>query len=229
MKVLSLMLLGLFTTASMANGQQIVPGSSGPRVVPSQGGVIQNYGPTTSGTIQTFPQTGIGQAYPPTTVGPSYPQPSVVPSYPQPTVVPSYPQPTVVPSYPSPGVQPSYPRPIVSGPQVYPPQPQYPVVVTPNQFNGYNPNTGGINTSNTQIDNTAFDPYRNNSQFNGSKRWVSNRPIYKNGQIVGYQQGWVWNNSVTGQEHGTVKNFTPNEHGGVNEGSHTYSIAPARK
>ena len=65
---------------------------------------------------------------------------------------------------------------------------QYPVYVSPNEVTGINPITGGLDTQNRQIDNTAYQYGRNESQNNGTKRWVR-RPIYNSrGQVVGYQR-----------------------------------------
>ena len=89
--------------------------------------------------------------------------------------------------------------------------------MTPNQFNGINPYTGGINTKNEQVDNSYYDQYREASKNNGTRRWVR-RPIYDaRGNIKGYQEGYVWTNSVTGVEHGELKNVTENDKGGVHE------------
>ena len=100
----------------------------------------------------------------------------------------------------------------------------HPVYVTPQRFNGYTP-WGGINTGNHQVNNTFFDYGRNGSQYNGSSRWV-NRPVYDTyGRVTGYQQGHVWNNSHTGQEHGNVTTVTPNGLGGQNETITQYSTA----
>lgn len=101
---------------------------------------------------------------------------------------------------------------------------QYPVYVSPNEIVGVNPETGGLDTQNRQIDNTVYQPGRDSSQNNGTKRWVR-RPVYNSqGQQVGYQEGWVWNNSYTGQEHGELSNYTPNGLGGVN-GQHQSTSA----
>jgi hypothetical protein len=101
--------------------------------------------------------------------------------------------------------------------------PQHPEIVTPNQIIGRNP-FGVINTGNRQIDNTYFDPARNLSANNGTKRYV-NRPVYDaNGQIVGYEKGYVWNNSVTGVEHGELKSVTDNGQGGVHEQIRSMSV-----
>lgn len=102
-------------------------------------------------------------------------------------------------------------------------QGQFPVYVTPNVIVGINPVTGGVDTQNRQIDNTAYQYGRHESQFNGTKRWVR-RPVYNaQGQVVGYQEGWVWINSYTGQEHGEMVNYTPNGQGGVNSGHQTFA------
>ena len=103
------------------------------------------------------------------------------------------------------------PHPVQPPPKFIPPSyGQYPVYVSPNEIVGVNPQTGGIDTQNRQIDNTVYQPGRNSSQNNGTKRWVR-RPVYNaQGQEVGYQEGWVWNNSYTGQEHGELSNYTPN-------------------
>lgn len=96
--------------------------------------------------------------------------------------------------------------------------PQYPVLVTPNIVTGFNPQTGGLNTANRQIDNSFFDYRRESSKYNGTRRWVR-RPVYgAYGRIVGYQEGFVWNNSVTGREHGDLQSFTPNGSGGIHTG-----------
>lgn len=103
------------------------------------------------------------------------------------------------------------------------PQPSGPAIVTSNQVSSIDPFTGAVNTSNTQIDHSAFAAGRLESMNNGTKRWV-NRPIYNSmGQVVGYQEGYVWNNSLTGQEHGNLTNFTPNNSGGVHVQQQTRS------
>ena len=126
----------------------------------------------------------------------------------------------IVPGHGGPVVVPS-PQP----PRFIPPsQGQYPVYVTPNEVIGVNPQTGGLDTQNRQIDNTAYQYGRNESKNNGTRRWVR-RPIYNSqGQVVGYQEGWVWRNTYTGQEHGDLVNYTPNGQGGVNQGHQARSV-----
>jgi hypothetical protein len=119
------------------------------------------------------------------------------------------------------------------GPRVMPPQSQqyippsqgqYPIYVSPNEITGINPETGGYDTYNRQIDNTVYQVGRNESQNNGTKRWVR-RPIHNaQGQVVGYQEGYVWINSITGQEHGELTNYTPNGLGGVNNQHQSRSV-----
>jgi hypothetical protein len=140
----------------------------------------------------------------------------VYPPYVQNQVI--YPSETVV----YPGNQIQYPGTTIYNPPLMPYRPSVPQVVTPNTVTGYNPQTGGLNTANTQFNNTFFDPLRNQSQFN-NRRWVQ-RPVYSTGgQVIGYEQGWVWNNAITGQEHGNLQTYTPNQTGGVHEGQVLYS------
>ncbi len=122
--------------------------------------------------------------------------------------------------------------PVISMPPtrpLYPPVPSsYPVIVAPQQPVGVNRQTGGIDTAGSQVNNTAYDRDRFHSQFNGTKRYVS-RPVRdRYGRIVGYQKGWVWNNSRTGQEHGDVESYTPNKHGGVHSQGVNYMVGPKR-
>lgn len=138
------------------------------------------------------------------------------------------------------------------GPAVVPsPQPQrfiqpwegqYPVHVTANKIVSVDPNTGAVNTQNRQIDNTAYQYGRNESQNNGTKRWVR-RPVHNaQGRVIGYQEGWVWNNTYTGQEHGDLVSYTPNglrmdgqpnqgrpNPGGVHENIRSYSVQPGNQ
>ena len=89
---------------------------------------------------------------------------------------------------------------------------------SPNVVTGINNQTLGLNTSNSQVDDSAFAFGREQGKAN--KKWVR-RPVYgANGQISGYQEGHVWRNPYTGQEHGNLKNYTPNNQGGVNTQQH---------
>ena len=91
----------------------------------------------------------------------------------------------------------------------------HPQYVTTDQFKGINPYTGGVDTHNEQVNNTYFDPNREASKNNGTRQWVR-RPVYNaNGQLTGYEEGWVWRNSVTGVEHGDLKTVTENDKGGT--------------
>ena len=95
--------------------------------------------------------------------------------------------------------------------------PQHPVIVTGNRTTGWNPYTGGTNTANEQVENTYFDPNRNAMRNNGSERFVQ-RPVYnEHGQIVGYERGYVWRNTITGAEHHELKTVTDNGQGGTHE------------
>ncbi|MEM7455046.1 MAG: hypothetical protein AAF456_11910 [Planctomycetota bacterium] len=120
---------------------------------------------------------------------------------------------------------PGYYDPGYRGPYWDPYRPSLPVAATPNVITGYNPWTGGWNTANTQVNDTRFDFGRDMSANNGSRRWV-NRPVYDAwGNITGYQQGYVWNNSFTGQEHGHLNTVTPNGMGGDHNTTVMYSMA----
>lgn len=164
------------------------------------------YAPPMSQLSTPIPSTGVPA---PST----YSQlPNTYPSYP--TTPGGYPAPYPTTQYPT---YPSYPG-------YYPGSytPSFPVQVTPNQVTSVNQWTGGLNTANQQINNTAYTPGRLQSANNGTGRYV-NRPVYNNfGQITGYQQGYVWNNSLTGQEHGQVNTVTPNGLGGVNNTATSY-------
>lgn len=120
----------------------------------------------------------------------------------------------VVPGPNGPMVVPANPG---MAPAMHPHHPSHPAYLTPEQISGYNPQTGGFDTSSMQINNSAFDHGRNESMNNGTKRWVR-RPIYDPfGNVCGYQEGWQWYNSYTNQMHGSFMNYTPNQMGGVNE------------
>ena len=102
-----------------------------------------------------------------------------------------------------------------------PPRHSVPVHVTQNQATGINPWTGGVNTQNTQINNTALDFGRNASRHNGTARQV-NRPVHDQwGRVIGYERGVTWRNSFTGQEHKNTEVVTPNGVGGT----HTTRVA----
>ena len=103
-------------------------------------------------------------------------------------------------------------------------QPRHPSIVTTPSFNGYNP-WGGIDTRNTQVDNTYFAPGRDASRFNGSARYV-NRPVFDNyGRVVGQERGTEWYNPSTGQVHGNKQVYTPNGSGGTNQSTVLHSEA----
>lgn len=97
--------------------------------------------------------------------------------------------------------------------------PQQPVQVI-----GYGPQ-GQIYTADGQVMGSALAPGRGISQFNGTQRQVQ-QPIYDNfGNIVGYQEGQVWNNSITGQQHGNITTYTPNGSGGYHQSTTLYQQA----
>ncbi len=111
-------------------------------------------------------------------------------------------------------------------PQFLPPS--QPVVVTPSTPTDINPLTGGIDTSSTQIDSSAFDPGRTQSMNNGTMRQVD-RPIYDtSGNVVGRQTGVEWYNPQTGRWHGELNNATLNGMGGVNNQTQFRSGAPGK-
>ena len=94
--------------------------------------------------------------------------------------------------------------------------------VTPNQATGINSQTLGIDTSSAQVMDSAFHPDREQSKYNGTRRYVNN-PVYgPNGNITGYEQGYVWQNSTTGQWHRDTKVVTPNSSNGIN--TQTYTV-----
>lgn len=103
--------------------------------------------------------------------------------------------------------------------QFIPTYPSFPVIVSPTQVTGFNPYTGGLNTGNTVIHNSAFDPYRNFSAgIPGNLQPVS-RPATGGGWEVGQQ----WYNPVTGQFHGNTQIIRPNGLGGVQTTQKFYS------
>ena len=102
------------------------------------------------------------------------------------------------------------------------PYPSFPVIITQPQITGMNGN-GGLNTGNTMINNSAFDPFRHSSQFNGTMQNV-NRPVYDQwGNVVGWRVGQQWRNSVTGQLHGNTQIIRPNGMGGMHTTNHAWS------
>ncbi|MEO0531827.1 MAG: hypothetical protein AAF266_14825 [Planctomycetota bacterium] len=108
-----------------------------------------------------------------------------------------------------------------------PVRPSRPVYVTPDRVVNYNPWTGAVDTHNHQVNDTAFDVGRDMSRNNGSRRWV-NRPIRDAwGNITGYERGWVWNNSITGQEHGETTVVRPNASGGSSSTTVLRSARPS--
>ena len=108
---------------------------------------------------------------------------------------------------------PAYPPPMFNPQPIYPPPG---VRFIPPTFSGYNPATGGWNSQSAQVNNSVYTPFRNTSVNNGSMIPV-NQPVYNpNGQVVGWQQGVQWKNSVTGQQHFNTNVITPNGTGGVN-------------
>lgn len=127
-----------------------------------------------------------------------------------PVVVPGSYQPTY-PTYPTYPSQPTYPQPPVI---------RYPGGwVTPQTPTTIDPHTGAINSTSTQIADSVNAPGREQSRNNGTMKWVR-RPVYDTyGRVKGYQQGYVWRNSWTGQEHAELNTFTPNNLGGVNNGN----------
>jgi hypothetical protein len=107
-----------------------------------------------------------------------------------------------------PPVYPQYPLP-------YYPRPSVPAIVTPTAPIGVNPFTGGLDTTNTQVDDSFFDPGRDAARFNGTMRDVD-RPIYDPyGNLIGRQSGTEWYNPQTGRWHGDLTNVTPNGSGGL--------------
>ncbi len=99
-----------------------------------------------------------------------------------------------------------------------------PIYQAPGRVLGYGPQ-GQIYTGGGQVMGSVLTPGRDASQHNGTQRAVR-QPIYDNfGNIVGYQQGTVWNNSITGQQHGNMTTYTPNGSGGYHQSTTLYSQA----
>lgn len=96
--------------------------------------------------------------------------------------------------------------------------------MTPPQVLGYGPN-GEVYTAASATAGSYHTPGRHLSQLNGTRRSVQ-RPIHDSyGNIIGYQEGEVWNNSITGQEHGNVTNVIENGTGGTHQSAVLYSTA----
>ena len=99
-----------------------------------------------------------------------------------------------------------------------------PIYQSPGQVLGYGPQ-GQVYTGNGQVMQSALTPGRNMSQYNGTQRVVQ-QPIHDNfGNVIGYRQGTVWNNSLTGQQHGAMTTYTPNGTGGYHQSTTQYSTA----
>ena len=99
-----------------------------------------------------------------------------------------------------------------------------PIYQSPGQVLGYGPQ-GQIYTGDGQVMGSAFAPGRNMSQHNGTQQVVQ-KPMYDNfGNIVGYQSGTVWRNSLTGQQHGNMTTYTPNGSGGHHQSTTQFSTA----
>jgi hypothetical protein len=69
---------------------------------------------------------------------------------------------------------------------------------------------GRVNTSGTTLHSSATDPYRESSKHNGTMRQVNRPKFDAYGNIVGYEVGVEWTNSVTGETHGDTKVVTNN-------------------
>jgi len=94
----------------------------------------------------------------------------------------------------------------------------------PGHVTGYGP-YGQVHTGSGYVAGSAHATGRNFSQNNGTRRQVQ-RPIHDGyGNVIGYQQGTVWNNSITGQEHGNMTTYTPNSTGGTHQSTTMYSTA----
>jgi hypothetical protein len=114
---------------------------------------------------------------------------------------------------------------------VYPPpavyfQPSVPLIVIPNTSLGVNPLTGGLDTTNTQVDTSYFGPGREATKFNGTTRPVD-RPIYNPyGTVVGRQSGVECYNPNTGRRNGVVQNVTPRGLGGIHKQQMGHAASP---
>ena len=94
---------------------------------------------------------------------------------------------------------------------------------SPTQVTGYGPN-GAIHTGNTNVQGSAFTPGRNLGQLGGTQ--AVQQPVYDQfGNVVGFQSGNVWQNPITGQQHGNMTTYTPNGTGGMHQSTTMYSTA----
>lgn len=98
-----------------------------------------------------------------------------------------------------------------------PSYPQYPVYQSPPHFSGYGPWGCGPNTSGTTVYNSAFDPWREASKWNGTAHYVSH-PV-----AGGWETGTEWYNHATGQWHGNTTVVSPNGLGGFHSENHIRS------
>lgn len=87
------------------------------------------------------------------------------------------------------------------------------ILTSPQVITGVTP-YGGINTASSTLATTVFAPGRELGRQMGT--YSLNQPIYNsNGQVVGWQQGQVWTNPLTGQFHQDTRVTTPNGLGGT--------------
>lgn len=86
-----------------------------------------------------------------------------------------------------------------------------------NTYSGRNQQTGGYNTQNTHYQDSAFVAGREEGKANS--RFERNNVYDSRGNVVGFQEGQVWNNAQTGQRHHKMKTYTPNNSGGVQKTS----------
>ena len=84
-------------------------------------------------------------------------------------------------------------------------------------FTNRNNQTGGWNTQNTHYNDSAFARGREAGKANS--RYERNDVRDTNGNVIGYQEGRVWNNAQTGQKHWEMKSYTPNQSNGTHSGS----------
>ncbi|HYH68628.1 MAG TPA: hypothetical protein VD866_28300 [Urbifossiella sp.] len=118
---------------------------------------------------------------------------------------------------------PPYPVPVPAYPPAGFPPPSTPVYVTPAAPIGVNPWTGGLDTTNTQLNSSYFDPGREAARFNGTLRPVDDAA----GNPVGRPTGVEWYNPATGRWNGDVRTVTPNGLGGLHDHRVGYAANPA--